>query len=110
VGGVGLPDRGVASIDDQVAVVLEVELGLADLAVLTVFSAIDDPAYASAVQAAGMLPGTEGCAKWAEAEEALIKNVEIVPFVDASVPTFATGAEFELSQGSVQPASIRMLA
>jgi peptide/nickel transport system substrate-binding protein len=32
-----------------------------------------------------------------------------VPFVDSATPTFAKGATFELSQGSVVPSSLRML-
>jgi peptide/nickel transport system substrate-binding protein len=33
-----------------------------------------------------------------------------VPFVDSTVHAFGKGATFELTQGSIAPASIRMLA
>ena len=32
-----------------------------------------------------------------------------MPFVDSAIATYAKGATFSLSQGSVMPASIRML-
>jgi len=74
------------------------------------FAHIDNADYAAAVQAASAIAGTGGCAKWSEAEQALIKGVDIVPFVYSTVPVFGKGATFELTSGSVAPSSIRMLA
>ena len=73
------------------------------------FSAIKNPEYDAAVHKASSIAGTDGCADWAAAERALFKQVNLVPFVNTTVPIFAKGATFELSQGSVIPGSIRML-
>jgi peptide/nickel transport system substrate-binding protein len=73
------------------------------------FASINNSAYTAAVTAASETAGTAGCAKWAEAEEALVGNVDIVPFAFSSIGVFGKGATFELSSGSVDPASVRML-
>ncbi|HZM82962.1 MAG TPA: ABC transporter substrate-binding protein [Candidatus Limnocylindrales bacterium] len=73
------------------------------------FSSIKNDKYVAAVQAASAQPGTAGCAQWAAAEQALFEQVNIVPFVFSSVPTYARGATFELTGGSLSPASVRML-
>lgn len=75
----------------------------------TNFAFIQNAEYTAAAEAAAAIPGPDGCGKWAEAETALVRQVDIVPFVDSPRPTFASGATFELSQGSVTPGSIRML-
>ena len=75
----------------------------------TDFASISNASYAADVKAASSSVGASGCSQWDAAEEALFQQVDIVPFVDSAVPTFATGATFELSQGSLQPSSIRML-
>jgi peptide/nickel transport system substrate-binding protein len=74
------------------------------------FARVENAEYTAAVQAASAMAGTDGCAKWAEAERALVKGVDIVPFVYSSVPMFGKGATFELTAGSLAPSSIRMLA
>jgi peptide/nickel transport system substrate-binding protein len=73
------------------------------------FSYIQNKNYTDNVAAASALPGSDGCDKWAAAESSLIQHVNVVPFVDSTIPTFGKGAQFELSQGSVTPGSIRML-
>ncbi|MEE6310787.1 ABC transporter substrate-binding protein [Plantactinospora veratri] len=73
------------------------------------FAHVGNPEYAAAVGAASAMAGTGGCARWAEAEQALVRAVDIVPFVYSTVPVFGKGASFELSSGSVAPSSIRML-
>jgi peptide/nickel transport system substrate-binding protein len=75
----------------------------------TNFAFINNAGYASNVQAASALVGASGCDKWAAAEESLFQHVDVVPFVDSTVPFFAKGATFELSQIGVSPPSIRML-
>jgi peptide/nickel transport system substrate-binding protein len=74
------------------------------------FSGIDNAEYASNVAAASAVAGTAGCDKWAAAEVALFKHVDMVPFVNSAVPTFGKGVQFEFSGGSLQPQSVRMLA
>jgi peptide/nickel transport system substrate-binding protein len=74
------------------------------------FSSIANAVYDASVQAASAVAGTAGCDKWAAAEVALFKHVDMVPFVNSAVPTFAKGAEFELTGGGLSPQSVRMLA
>jgi peptide/nickel transport system substrate-binding protein len=73
------------------------------------FASIKNPAYDAAVKKASSIVGTDGCADWAAAEKALVTNLDIVPFADATVPAFGQGVNFELSQGTVIPSSLRML-
>ncbi|KJK50592.1 peptide ABC transporter substrate-binding protein [Lentzea aerocolonigenes] len=58
---------------------------------------------------AATMPGSTGCEHWNKAEAALVKSVDLLPYVDSVVPTFVKGAKFTLSDG-IDPASIRMLA
>jgi peptide/nickel transport system substrate-binding protein len=74
------------------------------------FSSINNAEYTSNVQAASAIAGTAGCDKWAAAEVALFKHVNMVPFVNSAVPTFGKGVQFEFSGGSLSPQSVRMLA
>jgi peptide/nickel transport system substrate-binding protein len=73
------------------------------------FSSIKNSEYDAAVQKAAAIPGADGCGEWASAERALFKQVNLVPFVNATVPIFGKGASFDLSEGSVMPSSVRML-
>ncbi|MEE6263802.1 ABC transporter substrate-binding protein [Plantactinospora sonchi] len=73
------------------------------------FAAIDNERYTAAVRKASAMVGTEGCASWSEAEQALIQEVDVVPFVDSTTPTFGEAATFELTRGSIAPTSVRML-
>jgi peptide/nickel transport system substrate-binding protein len=75
----------------------------------TDFSYIDNAAYTAAVTKASSAEGSAGCPEWNTAESALYKDVDLVPFVDSATATYAKGATFSLSQGSIAPASIRML-
>jgi peptide/nickel transport system substrate-binding protein len=74
------------------------------------FSGIDNKSYTDAVAKAQTQPGEAGCSDWNAAEVALFQHVDMVPFVNASRPAFGKGVTFELSGGSIDPASIRMLA
>ncbi|MGW1364962.1 ABC transporter substrate-binding protein [Streptomyces chartreusis] len=74
------------------------------------FASIRNPEYRKHVAKAAARPGASGCTEWATAEKALYKHVDTVLFVDQVTPTFARNATFELSQGVVDPTTIRMLA
>lgn len=76
----------------------------------TNFAHIANPGYDQAAQEAAAQSGEASCPAWLAAETALIKRVDAVPYFDSVVPTYGSGAKFELSQGSVTPSSIRMLA
>lgn len=75
----------------------------------TNFAYISNSAYTADVTKAAATAGEAGCAYWNAAETALFKDVDLVPFVNSTTPTFAKGATFQLSQGSVVPSSLRML-
>ncbi|UQU67845.1 ABC transporter substrate-binding protein [Couchioplanes caeruleus] len=75
----------------------------------TNFAFIDNKDYTAAVAAAQKLPGDSGCTQWQAAEKALLQHLDIVPFANSNVPVYAKGATVDLSEGDVDPASIRML-
>ncbi|WP_239152721.1 ABC transporter substrate-binding protein [Virgisporangium aliadipatigenens] len=75
----------------------------------TNFSSIQNPQYDALVKEAAAMNGTDGCAKWAEAEKALFQRVDVVPFANSVAPAFGKGATFELSGGNIWPSSIRMV-
>jgi peptide/nickel transport system substrate-binding protein len=73
------------------------------------FAYINNATYTADVTKASATAGQAGCPSWNAAETALFKNVDLVPFVNSALTTYANGATFKLSQGSIQPSSIRML-
>jgi peptide/nickel transport system substrate-binding protein len=75
----------------------------------TNFSSFDNKDYLAAVAAAQKQPGDGGCAQWNAAEKAVIQHLDLVPFASANAPVVAKGADLDLSQGDIDPASIRML-
>ncbi|MEV6647370.1 ABC transporter substrate-binding protein [Amycolatopsis sp. NPDC051371] len=76
----------------------------------TNFAHISNPGYGQAARQAASKAGDTSCADWNAAETALVKRVDAVPYFDSVVPTYASGAKFEISQGNVEPSSIRMFA
>lgn len=72
------------------------------------FASIDNPGYLAGVGEASATPGAGGCEGWADAERALVSNVDVVPFVDSVTVFYGNGATFELVLGSVAPSTIRM--
>jgi peptide/nickel transport system substrate-binding protein len=75
----------------------------------TNFASIDNPGYTAKVAEASAIAGADGCDAWAAAEKALYERADIVPFANSSRPAFGKGAEFEFTQGSIDPSSIRMV-
>jgi peptide/nickel transport system substrate-binding protein len=75
----------------------------------TDFAYIDNAAYTASVTKASSAVGQAGCPDWNAAETALFKNVDLVPFVDSAITDYAKGANFQLSQGSIMPSTIRMV-
>jgi len=76
----------------------------------TNFAHIHNQDYQAKVQQAAAQPGAQGCPLWEQAEESLIKAVDLVPYYDTVTPTFGVKATFTISQDSITPGSIRMLA
>jgi peptide/nickel transport system substrate-binding protein len=72
------------------------------------FAAIANEEYDAAIAEAAALPGIEGCEAWLAAESHLIASADVVPFANAVVKTFGSGAEFE-TPGQLVPTSIRMI-
>jgi peptide/nickel transport system substrate-binding protein len=73
------------------------------------FASFDNKDYVAAVAAAQKKLGDSGCADWAAAEKAVIQHIDLVPFASANAPLVARGADANLSEGDLDPASIRML-
>ncbi len=73
------------------------------------FAYINNATYTADVTKASSTAGQAGCPSWNAAETALYKNVDLVPFVNSALTSYAKGATFQLSQGDIQPSSIRML-
>ncbi len=74
------------------------------------FAAIDNPDYAKAAEEALRTTGDAGCALWGQAEQALFRNVDVVPISADVVLTFAKSAQLAIGQNGTEPTSIRMLA
>ena len=73
------------------------------------FSGINNAEYGADVQAAAGIAGSDGCAKWNAAESAIFQHVDMVPFVNSTIPTYGKGVQFEFSDGSLAPQTVRML-
>jgi peptide/nickel transport system substrate-binding protein len=75
----------------------------------TNFAGIANSDYeAKATEAMGLM-GAESCPVWEEAEGALIRDADVVPFADNLVHTFVDGVDFTVL-GRIEPATLRMLA
>ncbi|WP_165969985.1 ABC transporter substrate-binding protein [Nonomuraea terrae] len=74
------------------------------------WSSIANADYDRLVQEAAESTGDKSCSKWNEAEEALYRKADIVPFADITQPLFGNGAEFGRLAGSFAPSTIRMIA
>jgi peptide/nickel transport system substrate-binding protein len=72
------------------------------------FASIDNADYNSGVAEAMTMTGTEGCDTWLEAESALVRDADVIPFANQQVSFFGSGAEFAVVD-VLQPTSIRML-
>ncbi|GLY42904.1 peptide ABC transporter substrate-binding protein [Amycolatopsis sp. NBRC 101858] len=76
----------------------------------TNFAHIVNPGYDNAVQQASSMSAESSCPAWNTAESALIKRVDVVPFINSVAPAYANGTRFEVNEGSITPSSIRMYA
>lgn len=73
------------------------------------FAAINNADYQRLTTQAGATPGNQGgCQLWAQSEQALFKNADVVPLQVSDVQTFLRGAKF--MYGNITPTSVRMLA
>ena len=74
----------------------------------TNFAHIANSEYESLAGEASQLLAEEGCAKWDEADSALISSADVLPFADATVKYFLDGVEGAFTIGNIVPATIRM--
>ncbi len=74
------------------------------------FASISNPDYEAGVAEAMTMTGADGCDTWLEAESALVRDADVIPFANQGVRTFGSGARFETGAVAVVPMSIRMLA
>lgn len=72
------------------------------------FGHVDNPAYNKLVERAATMVAGAGCATWNEAELALVKDLDAVPFVSSVRRVFGKNAKFQVSQFLITPSSIRM--
>lgn len=77
----------------------------------TNFASIDNADYDSAVEAASTLSGDAGCAKWAEAEKALMTEADLIPVSVTSYKMYFSGATalYPPVGGGLLPSAIRVL-
>lgn len=74
------------------------------------FGAIQNATYARLAGQAIQTPGAAGCALWHQAEQALFRNVDLVPVSVTKAATFVRGARLQLGSTGTEPTSIRLLA
>jgi peptide/nickel transport system substrate-binding protein len=72
------------------------------------FAHIDNADYTNGVAQAMTMKGSEGCDTWLEAESALVRDADVIPFANQEASFFGNGAEFAWVD-VLQPTSIRML-
>ncbi|MCX3058182.1 ABC transporter substrate-binding protein [Streptomyces beihaiensis] len=72
------------------------------------FSDVRNQRYQDLVRRASAKAGTAGCPQWQQAEEALVKDLDVVPYYNSLTPVFGESARFTLSQDAIVPSSIRM--
>ena len=77
-----------------------------DALALAICHAWRQPAAPAPSASGGLTPAQRA---WAEAEKAVVANLDLVPFANSNAPSIGNGAEFNLSEGDVDPSSIRML-
>lgn len=73
------------------------------------FSDINNQAYMALTTKAEALPGTSGCTDWDNAEKQLFEALDVVPFENGAVPTWAKGATFAMAAGELIPTSLRVV-
>jgi peptide/nickel transport system substrate-binding protein len=72
------------------------------------FGHLTNQTYLDEVAKANAKSGAEGCDNWNAAEEALYKNVDMVPFADVPTPTWGKNITFETSPVFLIPTSLRL--
>ena len=71
------------------------------------FSDVNNPAYDKLAAEAMKVPAQQGCSLWNQAEDALIKGMDIVPFSFSTLPTWGYGVTFVQVGGQIIATSLR---
>jgi peptide/nickel transport system substrate-binding protein len=74
------------------------------------FAAINNADYDKLSAAAIGVPGPAGCALWVKAEQALLRDVDIVPVSTTDVYHYGNKARFTIGILGLEPTSLRLLA
>jgi peptide/nickel transport system substrate-binding protein len=72
------------------------------------FSAIKNPAYDAAVQAATPKVGTDGCGDWAAADQALVKDYNLIPMFDSVSRSYVRKGQLEAPGLQIWGATLRL--
>jgi len=72
------------------------------------FMFVDNPQYTTLAEEAASASPDDTCAIWQDAEKELIERFDVFPVADNILPTYQSGAVFDLPN-YVQPTTIRML-
>jgi peptide/nickel transport system substrate-binding protein len=75
----------------------------------TNFAGIKNETYEAGVEKASSMTGQEGCSTWLDAESALVKEADVIPFANTVGKAYRAKAMFDYP-GQMAPTSIRMLA
>lgn len=76
----------------------------------TNFGHVSNPAYNRLTAQAAAKPGSTGCPQWNQAEEALMRRADLIPFAVQTTPTFANHATFSFGAVGPFPTTLRLLA
>lgn len=74
------------------------------------FAAVSNPEYTRLAGQALATPGDAGCALWTRAEQALFRNVDVVPVDADGAVEFGNKARFQVGRLGDEPTSLRLLA
>jgi peptide/nickel transport system substrate-binding protein len=74
------------------------------------FAAVRNADYARVAAAALKTPGEAGCELWAQADRALLENLDVVPVATDAVLGYARHARIQEGVFGTEPTSIRLLA
>jgi peptide/nickel transport system substrate-binding protein len=75
----------------------------------TNLAGIENAAYDTAASTAGGMLVPDACKYWDEAEQALYRDVDVVPVANVAAPQFLRNAQAEMAGFGVVPTSLRVL-
>jgi peptide/nickel transport system substrate-binding protein len=73
------------------------------------FAAVSNADYRRLVAKALTTPGEASCPVWAQADQALLRNLDLVPVANNRILTFAAKSRFTIGISGPEPTSLRIL-